>query len=221
MPRTKGKLNILLDLDQTLICACDSSEYKPKEDQKIAVKADNFDKIDMDNIYMVFERPHLQEFLDFLFKNFNVSVWNAASKDYALFIIENIILKVGNKSTGKKPANKRNIDWIFFSYHCDISKNTKKGTKDLSILWENFKIPGYSIDNSIIVDDYHEVYKTQPGNCIQVSQFNFTDKGSEKDKQLRELQIELELTLKQSIKGNKKFSAEIVNQKLKVLSKYK
>ena len=41
-----------------------------------------------DGHYKVFERPGLQEFLDYLFANFNVSVWTAASKSYALFIID-------------------------------------------------------------------------------------------------------------------------------------
>lgn len=64
-------------------------------------------------LYIVFQRPHLQEFLDFLFSNFKVSVWSAASKDYVLFIINNIILK--NKPT-------RQLEWIFFDEHCSISK---------------------------------------------------------------------------------------------------
>jgi hypothetical protein len=51
----------------------------------------------MENYYIIFERPGLQQFLTFLFKNFNVSIWTAASKDYALFIIDKIII-AGNKN---------------------------------------------------------------------------------------------------------------------------
>ena len=84
-----AKKNILLDLDQTLISAEASEDFdidKHKERSKL------FSWKDMDGYYIVFERPHLSEFLDYIFENFNVSVWTAASKDYALFIIEHIIL---------------------------------------------------------------------------------------------------------------------------------
>ena len=123
---SKNKKNLLLDLDQTLICACDFKEYKPGSNKKMDEKADNeiFNKINMDNIYTVFQRPNLEKFLDFIFENFNVSVWTAASKDYALFIINKIILKLDTKNKDK--PKKRKLDYVFFSYHCDISKKIKK-----------------------------------------------------------------------------------------------
>ena len=114
--------NLLLDLDQTMISAEADEEYDFK---KYKEKSKLFEFNDMDGYYLVFARPGLQEFLDYIFKNFNVSIWTAASKDYALFIIEKMIL------VGKK---ERKLDWIFFSYHCDVSKKHKKGSKDLSIL---------------------------------------------------------------------------------------
>ena len=105
------KFNIVLDLDQTLISSEDLKDFVP--DQK---KMSHFKHAKMDNSYITFERPHLQEFLDFLFKNYNVSIWTAATKNYALFIINKFIRKRG-----------RNIDFIFFSYHCE-------GTNQGSIL---------------------------------------------------------------------------------------
>ena len=49
---SKNKKNLWLDLDQTLICACDFKEYKPGSNKKMDEKADNeiFNKINMDNI---------------------------------------------------------------------------------------------------------------------------------------------------------------------------
>ena len=201
------KPNIVLDLDLTLICSCSKEEdekYKVSNPD-LKKKKKLFRRKNMDNYYMVFERPGLQSFLSFLFKNFNVSIWTAASKDYALFIIEHIILN------GKK---NRIIDWIFFSYHCDISKRIKKGTKDLSILWEEYKIPQFSRKNTVIIDDYDEVYKTQPGNCISISPFNFTDEGSEGDKHLLNIKKELKNMLKH-IQSGKGKPAKEVNKKLK------
>ena len=170
-----NKPSIFLDLDATLICAEAEEEYDFK---KYKNKAKLFEFEDMEGYYIVFARPHLQKFLDFLFKNFNVSVWTAASKDYALFIIEKMVL-------AGKPERK--LDYIFFSYHCDISKKRKNGTKDLSMLWDFYKLPYYNKDNTVILDDYDEVYNTQPENCIVAVPFVFTEKGSENDDFLKKL----------------------------------
>lgn len=193
---------IFLDLDQTVISAEADEEYDFK---KYKEKAKKFEFKNMDSYYIVFERPGLQKFLDFLFSNFNVSIWTAASKDYALFIIEKIII------AGK---SKRKVDWIFFSYHCDISKRLKKGSKDLRIIWEDYKIPGYSKDNTVIVDDYNEVHKTQPDNCIIAIPFEFTKEGSENDDYLKRLQSEL-VKMKKNIQAGKNRPASAVNSALK------
>lgn len=202
------KLNVVLDLDQTLIWAGTNKEYMPHKYPKLKKKALGFHHIKMDNFYTVFERPGLQDFLDFLFENFNVSVWTAASKDYALFIIKNIIYKKGKES--------RKLDWIFFSYHCDISKRTKKGTKDLSLLYDDYKLDGFSDKNCFIIDDYDEVYETQPKNCIAIPPFNFTDDGNEKDPLLEKLQLQLAFMLYQNKKG-KKYTIVDINKSLGVV----
>lgn len=176
------KLNIILDLDQTIISSESIDEFDLK---KNIDKASKFTYYDMDGYYTVFERPGLQDFLDYLFENFNVSVWTAASKDYALFIIDKIILK--NKA-GRK------LDWFFFSYHCDISKKVKKNTKNLSLLWEKFQIAGYNKNNTIIIDDYDEVFNTQINNCVIAKPFEFNDVNSENDKYLRNLKKTLKNT---------------------------
>jgi len=207
------KINICLDLDQTLIWAGNDQEYMPDEYPELKKKAnaepfgkDNIFK--MDKEYTIFERPGLQDFLDFLFDNFNVSVWTAASKDYALFVIKNILYKENQEA--------RKLDWIFFSYHCDISIQEKKGTKDLSLLWNTYKLDGFSENNTFIIDDYDEVYETQPNNCIAIAPFNFTDEGSEKDSYLYKIRKQLEYMLSQHKKG-KKWTIQEINQQLGVV----
>jgi len=172
-------VNIILDLDQTIISAEDNNDYDSKKHGKKALKFKYHElKEDGEIYYTIFERPGLQEFLTFIFANFNVSVWTAASKDYALFIIDKIIM-----------ANypERKLDWIFFSYHCKVSNRIKNGTKDLSMLWDVYKLDGYTQNNTIIIDDYDEVHKTQPKNCVIAEAFEFFNKNSHKDKYLRRL----------------------------------
>lgn len=176
MSGTEKFLVVVLDLDATCICSEDVNEFDLTKNKD---KVKNFAFHDMKDYYIVFERPGLQEFLDGLFKdpNVRVCVWTAATKDYALFVLENIILK--NKD--------RKLDYFFFNYHCDVSEKLKnQTTKNLSLLWDVFKICGYSKDNTVIIDDYDEVKKTQPLNAIEAVPFVFTRKGSEDDKFLKE-----------------------------------
>jgi TFIIF-interacting CTD phosphatase-like protein len=165
------KINILLDLDNTLI-----SSLSKNEDKKIyKPRMKKFRWENMENVYKVFERPGLQPFLDFLFKHFNVSIWTAASKSYALFIIDKFILD-GHPE--------RTLDYIFFSHHCKRSNKLKKTQKSLEILKNNFKLSNYDVRHTYIIDDHPDVFKAQPTNCIQIKPFEFTDRQSYNDNEL-------------------------------------
>lgn len=165
-------INVILDLDNTLISAEESKEF---DFDKYHNKSMNFTFHNMENYFIVFERPNVQEFLDFIFKEFTVSVWTAASKDYALFVINKVILE-------NHPERK--LNYIFYSYHCDISYNKTKNTKCLKMLWDEYKLTEFKPNNTIIIDDYSEVYKTNPKNCKQIYEFNYFDENSEKDSHL-------------------------------------
>jgi len=167
-------INILLDLDNTLISSIATHEETPLDSKKW----DKFRWEDMEGAYKVFERPGLQNFLDYLFKNFKVSVWTAASKSYALFIIDEFILK-------NHPE--RRLEYIFFSHHCKKSQKFKKTQKSLSLLSEKFNLPEFTIKSTYIIDDHPEVYSAQPMNCIQIKPFEFSDDASENDVELKKI----------------------------------
>uniref|UniRef100_A0A6C0KRK9 FCP1 homology domain-containing protein n=1 Tax=viral metagenome TaxID=1070528 RepID=A0A6C0KRK9_9ZZZZ len=173
----KGKLNVILDLDQTLI----SGEELPFDLKKNKEKMKKFDHKTMENFFIIFARPHLQEFLDYLFENFNVAVWTAATKDYALFIVKHFILN--------KPGRK--LNFIFYSHHCDMSQKLKKGLKGLSILWDDFKLKKYNENNTIIIDDNPDVLVKQACNVIQIKPFQYNDRASYNDTEFYKIQQEL------------------------------
>ena len=102
--KEKHKLTLILDLDQTLISG---EAYEDLDLKKYKKKDKLFTSNDMEGFYKIYSRPYLQEFLDYAFSNFNVIIWTAATKDYALFIIEKIIIN-------NKPDRK--LDFILFSY---------------------------------------------------------------------------------------------------------
>ena len=162
---------MLLDLDNTII----SSLAKHEEDVVLKPRMKHFRYEKMEDVYTVFERPGLQTFLDFLFQNFNVSVWTAASKSYALFIINRFIIN-------NRPERK--LVHIFFSYHCKQSKRIDKKQKSLRLLKDAFDLPNYDMNRTVIIDDHPEVFSAQPNNCIRVKPFEFRERKSYLDKEL-------------------------------------
>ena len=210
MTNQENKINFILDIDETLLSAIPTEEI---DFEKIKKKAKKVKYEPMEDYYILFLRPHLDKFLDFLFENFNVSIWTAASKDYALFVVDKIILNKNRNLDGNGNGNgnsKRKIDYIFFSYHCNASKKIKKNTKDLTMIWELYKIKGYNKNNTIIMDDYDEVYKTQKDNCIFVTPpFNFLTDNSENDRFLKDLMPKLK---KYILKNNNVSNINKINE---------
>lgn len=177
------RINILLDLDNTLISSLAKHEEKPIFKPRMK----QFRWENMEGVYKVFERPGLQQFLDFLFENFNVSVWTAASKSYALFIIDKFIL-------AGRPERK--LDYVLFSYHCKKSRRLRDTQKSLSILKDEFGLLNFDMDRTYIIDDHPEVYEAQPDNCISVKAFDFRDRKSWEDRELdRDVRPTLEAML--------------------------
>lgn len=155
-------LNLILDLDETIIHSLSPEE----KDSLTKNQLDEYNKIRErykhsmgEGDYTVIERPDLQKFLDFAFENFNVCVWTAASKEYALFIIDEIIL-------ADKPE--RHLDLVLFSTHCGYAKKKYKGMKNLKMVYD---VCGYDMDKTVILDDHPEVYSTQPTNCVRMYPF--------------------------------------------------
>lgn len=189
---TSSKLNVFLDLDNTIINALSEEDLAAVKNidvnkkKKILEKLKKFNDIGsnedeiclekyfkgydfMDNgklLYRIFERPHLQQFLEYLFKNFEVSVFTAASNDYASFIVKNIIIG-DNKD--------RQIKYFFYSYHAEITMREMGGLKDLNLLWNIYKLDGVVPCNTVILDDNNLVANTNNENCIHVPAFSIVN----------------------------------------------
>ncbi|MCH9773472.1 MAG: HAD family hydrolase [Cyanobacteria bacterium] len=164
----KNKL-VVLDLDATLISAQSLSSYDRNENRKKASKFDK--KFTMDDYYEVFARPNLDVFLDFVFANFRVAVWTAASQLYASSVIDNLILTKPN----------RVLEFILFDYHNEDSKKRGRGTKDLDLLTSFYNV---QVDpkNVIIIDDFNDVCAVNPKNSLRARYFDFKKRNSWNDK---------------------------------------
>ena len=177
----KRRINIVLDLDNTLISAIDDIEEDSIPISRLLFLQKNLLWENMEDEFKVFSRPYLQEFLTWLFKNFNVSVWTAASKSYALFVIHKFVL-------ADKPERK--LDYVLFSHHCTESKKNHKAQKSLAMMDTVFPI-GYFIDDTYIIDDNKEVYNTQPDMCIRIKPFDVLKENCELDEELLLIQKKL------------------------------
>ncbi len=192
--------NVFLDLDATVIWSGLLQKEEDEEFYDIELhkkKARKFRFENMEGYYVIFERPGLQDFLNFLFNNFNVSVWTAADQMYAMFIIDKFIIN-------NHPSRK--INYAFFNYHVNKAFDIKSGQKDLQLIWDIYKIPGYNKNNTFIIDDNTLVFETQADNCIIAPQFTFTDENSENDTFLINLQNKLK-----EMKKNKMLTIKKIN----------
>lgn len=160
----KKKNNIFIDLDNTIIC---SEDYDKNTLKAVFQNNYSYDFIDR---YITAERPHLQTFLDYIFSNFNVSIWTAANKKYASFIFENFI---------RRYDHTRHITLLLYDVHCNMSEIKKGGSKNLKMLWDVWKLEGFNKENTFIIDDLKEVHEIQPNNCFKIKQFKITTSSTE------------------------------------------
>lgn len=163
----ENKKLIILDLDATLISAQSLEKYDASKNKRKAAKFNK--QFTMDDYYKVFARPHLDVFLDYIFSNFSVAVWTAASQLYALSIIENLILT--------KPD--RHLDFILFDYHNEHSIDNASGTKDLKYLESFYGINEY--DDMVIIDDFEDVVAVNKDRAIKAPFFEFKKRNSHND----------------------------------------
>jgi hypothetical protein len=166
------KINVILDLDSTLLCSVPLNviEMNPEVFKELNEK---LKYVDMKPFYRVYLRPHLDEFLDFLFDEFNVSVFTAAERDYAKFVVDNIV---------KKNHQDYHLDFIFYSYHNMISLRTYNQMKQLSMLWNMFNMYYFYPSNTVIIDDYDMVKRSNPYNCLQIKKFDINLETAMKNK---------------------------------------
>jgi hypothetical protein len=175
------KPNLYLDLDETLIYSMDMRYRKTFPSIVESFKHHNFE-----NMYLILERPGLQNFLDWIFDHFNVSIWSAASPDYVDFIAKNII--IGSK--------KRKLKRILNSNNCDKSQQIygEEHLKKLDLLWDYYKLSNHCSDNTILLDDLRLNVRSQPENCMKIKKFIVTKKYVE-DQELLKIKNKLENVL--------------------------
>ena len=166
-------MNIVLDLDETLIHTFDEfSGYDIKPD--FTFKLSGY-------VFKVSKRPHLKEFIDWIFNHpqiKTVNIWTAATRDYARNVVRNILT----------PEQREKLH-VFHT-----RKQVVKGTKPLHKIFGN----KLKKNNTIMIDDKAEIGINNPGNLIVIPAYF----GDPKDNYLDYLSILIDLMINDKIKTN-------------------
>lgn len=165
--------HIFLDLDETVIHSITNYDYGNITPESKLLLEKYFDMpIIFDNYFFVYTRPHLEEFLKFLVnKNYKISVWTAADKNYATFIIKNILLYL---------EPKLQLQYIFFGYHCTISQKFYKQHKKLDLLVNEFQLKDICLKSTVLIDDRTDLRDNNIKNITSFS-LNFLYEESDEN----------------------------------------
>ena len=188
-------LNVILDLDSTCIFAV---EYHKLDeiDQRAIKQLRYLDHYDNGvPIYRIFERPGLQQFLTYLFTNFNVAVWTAAEYNYGKDIVNNFILNHNPNRHITFFFAKRMFEQAAIMYN---TPKRKFPSKPLEFIYSRF--PGWHSCNTYIIDDNPDVYRSNPTTCLKIKPFNIISENGRpisgdtflKDKSLADIYHQLE-----------------------------
>lgn len=136
------KLNVILDLDETVVHFLKEAKWAEVPD----ADKPKYQTHGTKNVFVL--RPHLREFMNELFANYNVSIWTWSDADYAN--------DVANILTDKHPEKFANI-WS--EAHANEAAEIHDCSKDLNYIWYTLNARGFQPCNTILVDDL-------PGNVL-------------------------------------------------------
>ena len=191
-------INIILDLDECLLYSIlqdlKESNYKEYSSYQTKLKKIGFpsfffkykfDGAKSDEYSLTVTRPHLQEFITYLFKHYNVSVWSNGYYTYVDKICDIIFTKSQrNKLKIIFGARMLKSRILSSNIHVVYDINTKKKVyefekhnktvKDLSHL---FKTKPYSTifskNNTILIDDMKEHLDFNKHNVLNIKPWAF------------------------------------------------
>ncbi len=151
---------LVLDLDSTLIDSHDATlpEYKTEHPKHEKVFG----------FFHVYERPFLDEYLDFVFSKFTyVALWSSAKKIWVDKIVRTI------------PSLKKYQDKFLFIWSRErsshLGQDAIKSTKPLKKIWRQskYKKMGINSSNTLIMDDIPTNYRLNRGNGVFIKPFEY------------------------------------------------
>ncbi len=137
---------IALDIDRTLVHSV--NKYFVKQEW-----TEDFDTFDWD-IFTIFIRPNINEFLDFLFTHFTVGIFTAGAKEYAYEIKDRLF-------------HDRNLLFIYSEYEsnaCQRTLNKQKCTKYIQTKLN-------TDEDILLIDDSSLIKSRNKDTCYLIPKF--------------------------------------------------
>ena len=145
---------IILDIDNTIVHAVNPKLVHPDWVKKFNTVTSS-GPID----YCIFLRPGLEDFLEYIFSNYTVGVFSAGDSEYVNFVIKNII----------QTKSGRNLHFVMSNKEFETCKFETGDLKSIS--WVNQKYPMFTVENTLIIDDYFLVKVSNPKNTYLIDKF--------------------------------------------------
>lgn len=149
MNTTAQRPLLVLDLDETLVHAEEKAKPLPG-------RSPDFTTSD----YVVYKRPHLDEFLSRMWKHYDIAVWSAAGTLYVNRVVEVIF------------ADQRQPVFVFSGARStrrfDHDSHQEYYIKDL----KKVRKRGFDKARMLIVDDLERNAQRNFGNAVYVREFN-------------------------------------------------
>ncbi len=164
--RAKEYLNVVLDIDETLIYFINKRYREHSWDRLAAEEKAKYDFTEDKHGNILIRRPHLKEFFQYLFENCSVNLWTLSDEEYAEGIANMILTTYFNDKPYK-----------FSSIYCDKTDEEAAeyfgGRKNLKYFYEDPKKKHFWPANTILVDDLpaNSVNAQNKANSITVKPF--------------------------------------------------
>jgi hypothetical protein len=152
---SKKRLNIILDLDNTLICSI-SKNVKTPPILNYSLNHTYYQN------YIIYGRPYLHYFLTEINKFANISVWTAAGKEYANFVVNHFF----------PPSIK--LTFFYHGEHTEQLMRSSYKMKPLNYLFERYP-NHFNKYNTLIIDDLPFVIQSNKEYSIQITPFEINE----------------------------------------------
>jgi hypothetical protein len=168
------KMNLILDLDDTLINTFNFNFYNNKN---IEINNGNDSTISIlhlpNFLGLVYIRPYLFEFLEYAFTNFNISIWTASTTIYCKEILK-IILSDSQFSKAIVILARDNNNYVDIKtnkIYKDVIRNNII-QKPLDLLWNDKQLSEiFTKENTLIIDNNSQILIENPHNSLIIKEF--------------------------------------------------
>ena len=175
--KNKNFLNIIFDLDETLVQTLDINF---SDNKKYIIENPSISNMSIINIpdnnrtTFLYIRPYFLKLIEFCFRHFNVSFWTAGTEQYCQSIIDVLLTKEQQLKTkiilsrvsneNRKIMDLKSGEIYSIEYY--------KEQKPLHFLWnhKDFK-HNFNMKNTLIIDNSQNVTKHYPYNSILVESY--------------------------------------------------